>query len=94
MTQTNSAFTIKGEVTRWSDSDRILQVAHVGSTDGTYRQFTTFVPVVGGSSNAEWVPSLVEELQEIQETAQNKIFDDFEGDFLDFSESNPFGDIF
>ena len=24
---------------------------------------------------------------------QNKTFDDFESDFLDFSESNPFGDI-
>lgn len=94
VTQTNTDFTIKGEVTRWSDSDRILQIAHVGSTDGTYKQFTTNVPIVGASSSAEWVPKLVEDLQQIQESAQNKVFDDFEGDFLDFSESNPFGDIF
>jgi len=32
-------------------------------------------------------------LQAIQADAQNRIFDDFEADFLDFSESNPFGDI-
>ena len=94
VTQTNTNYTIKGEVTRWSDSDRILQLAHVGSTDGTFKQFSTDVPVIGASSNAEWVPKLVEDLQEIQPTAQNKVFDDFEADFLDFSESNPFGDMF
>ncbi len=64
------------------------------STDGTFKQFSTDVPVIGASSNAEWVPKLVEDLQEIQPTAQNKVFDDFEADFLDFSESNPFGDMF
>ena len=93
VTQTNANYTMKGEVTRWSDSDRILQLAHVGSTDGTFKQFSTGAPVVGASSNAQWVPKLVEDLQEIQPTAQNKVFDDFEADFLDFSESNPFGDM-
>ena len=94
VTQTNASYTIKGEVTRWSDSDRILQLAHVGSTDGTFKTFSTSRSVVGASSNAQWVPKLVEDLQEIQPTAQNKVFDDFEADFLDFSESNPFGDMF
>ena len=94
VTQTNADYSIKGEVTRWSDSDRILQLAHVGSTDGTFRTISSGAPVIGASSDAEWIPKLVEDLQEIQNTAQNKVFDDFEGDFLDFSESNPFGDIF
>lgn len=94
VTQTNTDYTIKGEVTRWSDSDRILQLAHVGSTGGGFKTFTTTTPIIGASSDAQWVPKLVEELQEIQESAQNKVFDDFEGDFLDFSENNPFGDIF
>ena len=93
VTQTNTNYTIKGEVTRWSDSDRILQLAHVGSTDGTFKQFSLNVPVIGASSSAGWVPKLVEDLQEIQTTAQNRVFDDFEADFLDFSESNPFGDM-
>ncbi len=93
VTQTNASYTIKGEVTRWSDEDRILQLAHVGSTDGTFKTFSTSRSVVGASSNAQWVPKLVEDLQEIQPTAQNKVFDDFEADFLDFSESNPFGDM-
>ena len=91
VTQVNTNYTIKGEVTDWSDSDRVLQLAHVGSTDGKYREFGLNRKVQG--ANASWVPSLVEELQNIQQEAQNKIFDDFEGDFLDFSEGNPFGDM-
>ena len=91
VSQVNSTYTMKGEVTDWSDSDRVLQLAHCGSTDGEYRQFNVNRPISG--ANASWVPSLVEELQEIQQESQNTIFDDFEGDFLDFSESNPFGDM-
>lgn len=91
VSQVNSTYTMKGEVTDWSDSDRVLQLAHCGSTDGEYRQFNVNRRISG--ANASWIPSLVEELQEIQQESQNKIFDDFEGDFLDFSESNPFGDM-
>jgi hypothetical protein len=76
VTQDNTSYSIKGEVTRWSDSDRILQLAHVGSTDGTFKSFSTNAKIVGASSSAEWVPKLVEELQQIQNTAQNKIFGD------------------
>ena len=86
-------YTMQGEVTDWSDSDKILQVAHAGATDGKFHTFTTTVQVSGETSNAVATPTLVQELQEIQKDAQNKIFDDFESDFLDFSESNPFGDI-
>ena len=39
------------------------------------------------------IPTAVAELNKIQNDEQNKIFDDFEADFLDFSESNPFGDM-
>lgn len=93
LTQINPTYTIRGEVTKWSDSDNILQLAHVGSTDGKFHTFSTAQPLVGTESGAKRVPTLVEELQEIQQEAQNSIFDDFEGDFLDFSESNPFGDM-
>jgi len=93
VTQTFDTYSMKGEVTDWSDSDGILQLAHVGATDGKFHTFTTNVAVVGSTSSASATPTLVSELQEIQKDAQNKIFDDFEADFLDFSESNPFGDI-
>lgn len=97
--QDQGTFTMKGEVAKWSDSDNILYLTHVGATDGKYHTFNTTNVV--SSSDATYVPTLVEELQNIQyvdmvggePVSQNDYFDDFENDFLDFSETNPFGDL-
>ena len=91
VSQDQGTFIMKGEVAKWSDSDNTLYLVHVGSDDGVYHTFNTSNAVV--SEDASYAPSLVQELQNIQLAAQNDFFDDFEGDFLDFSESNPFGDI-
>lgn len=91
VSQDQGTFTMKGEVAKWSDSDNTLYLVHVGSDDGVYHTFNTSNAVV--SDDASYAPSLVQELQNIQQVAQNDFFDDFESDFLDFSESNPFGDI-
>ena len=54
--------------------------------------WTTDREVVGPS--AHMTPeSVSENVHMIQADAQNEIFNDWEEDFLDFSESNPFGDI-
>lgn len=93
--QDNGTYTMKGEVARWDSESTTLYLTHVGATDGNYHVFNTTLPVV--SDDATWAPTLAEELQQIQEVeagiAQNSYFDDFEGDFLDFSENNPFGDM-
>jgi hypothetical protein len=34
-----------------------------------------------------------EGINEIQPLSQNEVFDDFANDFVDFTETNPFGDI-
>lgn len=97
VTQTNSSYTIKGEVVAWSDSDNTLYLAHVGATDGKLHTFSKTQQVIGAS--AAYAPTLVSELMEINVsptlggTTQNNFFDDFESDFLDFSEGNPFGDM-
>lgn len=97
VTQTNADYTIKGEVGKWEDSGDTLYLVHVGSTDGKLHTFGTYNAIVGENSGASWSAELVEELQNIQESAQNvTVFDNFEsdlGDFVDFSESNPFGDM-
>lgn len=69
-----------------------MYLAHVGASDGLYHTFSTNQNVVGTVSSASGTPSLVEELQNIQRTAQNDIFDSDAFSFIDFSESNPFGD--
>jgi len=88
-----NGYNMIGEITDWSDSDKVMQLAHVGATDGKYHTFATNVQLKGLTSLSLASPTLIQELQEIQADAQNKIFDDFESDFLDFSESNPFGDL-
>lgn len=93
VTQTFASYVMKGEVNKWSDSDNVLNLVHCGATDGDFHSFTTTVSVIGELSSASGTPTSVSELQNIMVDYQNKIFDDFEADFLDFSESNPFGDI-
>lgn len=85
-------YILNGEVTSWNSDTRMLKIAHTGATDGKYHEWATDRPVVG--ENASMTPVSEEEgVNEIQVDAQNKVFNDWEGDFLDFSESNPFGDI-
>ena len=85
-------YILNGEVTSWNSDTRMLKVAHTGATDGKYHGWTTDRPVVG--PNAHMTPeSVLENVKMIQVDAQNEIFNDWEEDFLDFTESNPFGDI-
>ena len=92
ITQTFDNYSITGEVVRWSDSDLKLYVAHIGSSDGLYRDFTTTRTLTGSESSAVATPTLVQQLQNIQESAKEVTFDASTFEFIDFSESNPFGD--
>ena len=85
-------YILNGEVASWNSDTRMLKIAHTGATDGKYHEWATDRPVVGPNASMEPV-SQDEGANEIQVDAQNKVFNDWEGDFLDFSESNPFGDI-
>jgi hypothetical protein len=91
--QNYDSYEMEGEIVRFSDSDNKVYVAHAGASDGLFHNFTTNKLLIGRTSGAKSSLSLVSQLQAIQETAQNTTFDNFEADFLDFSESNPFGDI-
>ena len=90
---------MSGEVSRWSDSDRILGVINAGADDGLYHSFITGRQIVGtedvdlGVAIANSVASVtaVAEDNQLSNTEQNTYFDTLT-DFLDFSESNPFGD--
>jgi hypothetical protein len=85
-------FRLEGEVTSWNHDTRILKIAHTGGTDGKYHEWATNTPVIG--ENASLTPISEEEgINEIDRLSQKPIFDDFANDFVDFSESNPFGDL-
>lgn len=104
--QTLSTGTIvSGEVAAFSDSDNILHLIHVGADDGNYHTFVTGRQIIGtvdrDSAGAFVDPiyslanvTAVAEDNQLAENEKNTYYDTTQTDlgFLDFSESNPFGD--
>lgn len=92
VTQTFTDYIMEGEVTYWNSETRLLKLAHNGSSDGEERLWLDTMPIRGDW--AELTPvSATDGINEIQPLSQNQIFDDFANDFIDFTETNPFGDI-
>ena len=91
VTQTlSSGVIMSGEISRWSDSDKILGLIHVGADDGNYHNFVASRQVTDGTAIA--TVSAVSEDNQISENEQNADFSTLGADFLDFTENNPFGD--
>ena len=71
-----------------------LYLAHRSTTGSDYINFVTGSQVVGENSSASGTPITVDE--DLQDGAQNDAFDTVSQggdiDFIDFSETNPFGD--
>lgn len=92
----SSGVVVEGQVMKYSDSDDLLYVGHVGADDGLYHSFTTGTIRISGRDLQYGDSSLtvlaVAEDNKISENEQNTDFGTFGDDFLDFSESNPFGD--
>lgn len=97
----SSGVVMSGEVSRWSDSDLILGLIHVGGDDGNYHSFAADRVVVGTTNltPANLTPtysrvlvSSVAEDNQISQNEQNNDFSSIGVNFLDFTESNPFGD--
>jgi len=86
---------LTGEVAAWSDSDNILHLVNFGADDGAFHLPVTGRQVVGTLSNNVATPSAVAESLEQNKTEQNSVFETTNDvmSFLDFSETNPFGDV-
>lgn len=81
---------MRGEVVRHDDSAGILYIAHSGSTSGEYSEWVTTSPIVGQTNNVSITPTSIGE--DLQDGAMNDDFNVIGDGFVDFSESNPFGD--
>ena len=79
------------EITAYNDSDNILSITHVGSSDDKFHMFVDGVDITStnfaGTTIRRSVTSVDEQLN--QPTAQNEAFQDL--DIIDFNENNPFG---
>jgi hypothetical protein len=94
-TQTLADGTItSGEVYSWNDSDNTLRLIHVGNDSGKFTNLVTGIAVLGNDSRAYCTPTSVTEGIESTKTEMNDQFETTATDmsFLDFTESNPFGD--
>ena len=88
---------------------RKLFIADWATTDGEYHSFHTSQVITGLDSGASWTPTNVYDVNDVPVTnsdnvtsdssfptdsqAQNQSFETVADDIIDFSETNPFGDI-
>src|SRR6056300_840685 len=75
VTQTLGDGTImSGEVAKFSDSDNILHLVHVGANDGKYHEFVTGRNIIGDSDNSISAVTITGEDNKIAENEQNNDF--------------------
>lgn len=98
-----SGVILSGEVSRYSDSDKILGLVNFGADDGKFHLPTTSVLIQHDSASGTMLvgepvsKSFVLSVSENNQLSDNEANTDLETtatdmSFLDFSESNPFGD--
>lgn len=85
----SSGVKLKGEVSGWQASTGKLSLIHFGGDDGKFHLPVDQITIRGKDTNAVGTVDSVVERDLSYDNEQN---DFFGGDFLDFSEANPFGD--
>jgi len=83
---------LSGEVSSWVSSTNALSIIHFGGSDGKFHLPVTSLTVTGDDTNAVGTLASFVEDNKLSENEQNTTFDTVGAGFLDFSESNPFGD--
>jgi len=83
---------LDGEVSSWDDQNDKLALAHIGRSDGKFAEYADSDLLTGLTSGATGIIGTRTERIDINDTNQNVEFDTFATDFIDFSETNPFGD--
>ena len=78
------------EVSKWVSDINTLSVIHLGGNDGKFHLPSTGRTITGQESNASGTISSFVEDNQLSANEQNNDFDGL--DFIDFSETNPFGD--
>ena len=85
----SSGVKLRGEVSGWQASTGKLSLIHFGGDDGKFHLPVDQITIRGTDTNAVGTVDSVVERDLSYDNEQNDVFG---GDFLDFSEANPFGD--
>ena len=85
---------MRGEISKYSDSDKKIHLVHVGADDGKFHSFAVGRNLYRSDSASNALVTALSEINKISQNEQNDDFDTTATDmsFLDFSETNPFGD--
>jgi len=85
---------VSGDIVDYNDSDNIISIAHMGSDDSDFHEFVTSRVILSADSDGNTIRRLVIAVNEQLNApgAQNEDFNN-EDDFIDFTESNPFGNL-
>jgi hypothetical protein len=84
--------TLSGEVIGWDISTNTLILVHISRSDGSFGMWSAGNTIVGSNNNTSAVVEAVaENMTNGLSSSQNDKFSEI--DFVDFSESNPFGDV-
>ena len=89
---------LRGEITNFNSETGVMSLVHVGADDGKYHTFSlgSDSDIVGADNGFKTKILSVKEVNKISSNEQNEEFAaNVSGttlDFLDFSETNPFGD--
>lgn len=89
-----SGIVVSGDIVAYNDSDNIISIAHIASDDSDFHNFVTARVIASLDSSSGALHRMVTTVDE-QLNAPGSHNEDFSDntDFIDFSESNPFGTV-
>lgn len=88
----STGVTITGEIVAWDPVNLNLDVVDVETSDGEVHAFVTNRFVIDTTNNVGTIPTAITEANQLSANEQNDDFSTISDDFLDFTETNPFGD--
>lgn len=86
----SSGVTVTGEITKYVDSSNTLSLAHISADASGFHTFTSGTLTSLDSEGNTIIRTITSSAEQLDVNAQNDTFEAI--DFLDFTESNPFGD--
>ena len=89
-----SGIIVSGDIVDYNDSDNVISISHMGSDDSDFHEFVTSRVITSADSDGNIVRRMVTAVNE-QLNAPGAQNDEFSGNtnFIDFSETNPFGTV-
>ena len=84
--------TLTAEIVSYNDSDNTIGIAHLRASDNQFHEFSKKLTITSTTSTGTTLTRTVSNFFNTFETPTNRYYKSLT-DFIDFTESNPFGDL-